>query len=406
MKLLQTLTVTGALFASLSSGFSIWEQLALLSDISPQQTLLTESEQSIFPEKYHPLVQLHKQIATIPSVSGNEAAVIKYLDEYLLSAGFNTFVQPIPNTDRSNIYAYKGDSLSAKVLLTSHVDTVPGDFPYIAKAEGIIYGRGVNDAKGSVASQIIAAEELYRSKEIQEGDLALLFVVGEENSGIGMNYASSGPQFQTAEWEYAVFGEPTELTLGVGHKGGYGFKLTVKGKASHSGYPELGIDANLKLIDIIGKLRAIEFEEDELLGLTTVNFGLINGGLAANIVSPEAEVAVVARVATNAADVRKKFLEVIEAERLNFAGSIIVEDRVGKDPVYLSYDIPGFDTSVLKYGTDVSSLKKDSIKSVYLFGPGSISNAHSPEEHIYVSDLASAVNGYKDIARWLLANKY
>ncbi|KAH3673731.1 hypothetical protein OGATHE_002143, partial [Ogataea polymorpha] len=69
-----------------------------------------------------------------------------------------TYVQPIPDTDRSNIYAYKGDSLSAKVLLTSHVDTVPGDFPYIAKAEGVIYGRGVNDAKGSVASQIIAAE--------------------------------------------------------------------------------------------------------------------------------------------------------------------------------------------------------------------------------------------------------
>ncbi|KAH3681213.1 hypothetical protein WICPIJ_007826 [Wickerhamomyces pijperi] len=363
---------------------------------------LTESELALFPEAHHHLLELHKQIVTIPSVSGNEVAVVKFLDEYLHSAGFKTYIQTVPNSERSNIYAYKGDSLTAKVVLTSHVDTVPGEFPYIAKSSELIWGRGVNDAKGSVAAQIIAAEELYESKEIQEGDVALLFVVGEEVGGDGMRYVSSGPDFKDVSWDHVIFGEPTELNLAIGHKGIYAFRLSVTGKASHSGYPELGIDANLKLIDIIQKFRAIEFDEDELLGTTTVNYGVFSGGLAGNIISPEATVNVVARVSTDAESVGVKFSKIIEEEKENFDGIITADARAAIDAVHLDFEVPGFGKAVMKYGTDILSFHKEGVKSKYLYGPGSITNAHTPEEHIYVSDLTSAIKGYKDLVKWLL----
>lgn len=400
------LSVFSLLLPSLTLGLSIWEQLLL--NPSHEEQLLSHKDInfSVSSTSEHHLILLHKHLSSKASVSGEEAEVVDYLQNYLLSSGFQVMQQKIPDTNRSNIYAYKGNSPDAKIVLTSHLDTVPGFFPYSTTPDGMIYGRGVNDAKGSVATQVIAAKELFKSREVQAGDLGLLFVVGEEVDGIGMEYVSQGPEFESVQWDHVIFGEPTELTLGVGHKGVYHFELSVEGKASHSGYPELGIDANLKLIDIIQRIRALEFEEDELLGLTTVNFGKLEGGLAANVVSPNASVKVIVRVASDVSKVRKQIQEAIEIERLEFSGLITLEESQVKQPVYLDYDVPHFETSVLKYFTDVPNLVKDSVKGRYLYGPGSIINAHTPDEHLSVSDLTEGVKGYKQLTKWLLENKY
>ena len=103
------------------------------------------------------------------------------------------------------------------------------------------------DAKGSVASQIIAANSLLAGKRIHPDDVAFLYVVGEETGGDGMRAAND----LKLKPKSIIFGEPTEGKLASGHKGMLSFKLTAKGKAAHSGYPWLGLSANEVLVDVL-----------------------------------------------------------------------------------------------------------------------------------------------------------
>lgn len=341
----------------------------------------------------HELISLHKSLVETESISGNETAVGQFLAEYLAQSGFTVETQTV-GRGRENIYAYFGETRNTSVLLTSHIDTVPPYIPYYVFLDRI-YGRGSCDAKGSVAAQVIAAKSLYASGEIAEGDLSLLFVVGEEVDGAGMAHAS---EQLNVSWNNAVFGEPTELKLGVGHKGVYHLDIAVEGKASHSGYPQLGIDANKKLIDILYGIEHAEFPKDDLLGNTTVNVGLIHAGTAGNVVSPHAFAKVLIRVANNAQAVHGIVQSVIDKTGFE---NVHVEEHQLEEPVYLDYKVPGFNSTVLAYFTDVPNLKREDMGK-YLYGPGSILVAHGDDEYVTVSELQGALDGYKDLVRFLL----
>lgn len=127
------------------------------------------------------------------------------------------------------MYAYKGNKRETKVLLTSHIDTVPPFFGYRIEGDRI-YGRGSVDDKNCVAAMIVALEELLKEKEVQEDDVALLFVVEEEVGGSGMQFANEN--LGVDSWKAVIFGEPTEMKLGVGHKGIIMFRYVVEGKAA------------------------------------------------------------------------------------------------------------------------------------------------------------------------------
>lgn len=83
--------------------------------------------------------------------------------------------------ERYNVFAYMGDGRKTRVLISSHLDTVPPFWPYERRGENgeEVWGRGSVDAKGSVATQIMAVEQLLEDGEIEEGDVAMLFVLGE-----------------------------------------------------------------------------------------------------------------------------------------------------------------------------------------------------------------------------------
>ncbi|KAK3085179.1 hypothetical protein LTR53_020117, partial [Teratosphaeriaceae sp. CCFEE 6253] len=113
---------------------------------------------------------------------------------------------------------------------------------------------------------------------ISPDDIAFLFVVGEEVGGDGMRKANDlGLEPQTI-----VFGEPTEGKLASGHKGNLMVKLTAKGKAAHSGYPWLGRSANEVLVKALAALMELgqNLPESEKYGLTTLNIGHMEGGVA------------------------------------------------------------------------------------------------------------------------------
>lgn len=330
------------------------------------------------------LVQFHKQLVDINSISRHEYQVAKVLETFLLSKGLKVDLQKVGD-NRYNVFSYI-NTPSSKVLLTSHIDTVPPYIPY--SIEGTkIYGRGTCDAKGSVASQVFGFLSLWEQGLIKDGDVSLLFVVGEEINGDGMKAANH--YLNDTSFEVGIFGEPTELKLGVGHKGIFLVTVNVEGKASHSGYPELGISASEIIIPVLNDLLGLELPHDDLLGPTTLNIGKVDIGVAMNVVPASANASLSFRVSADLPGLVTMVKEKLDGvEHLNYN----VEATI--PPVYLDYKVEGFETIVLAYATDVPNYSGD-LKKRYLYGPGSIHVAHGDDEFVEVGDLIKAVEGYK-----------
>ncbi|KAL7755210.1 hypothetical protein ACKLNR_014967 [Fusarium oxysporum f. sp. zingiberi] len=332
------------------------------------------------------LLELHKSLVERPSITGSEKHVTDFLQTYLQDAGFTVETQSVAK-NRDNILAYYNNTRKTKVLVTSHIDTVPPFWPYERRGDEI-WGRGTVDAKGSVAAQIIAVQELFDKKEVNDGDVALLFVVGEETGGPGMGNVND----LGLSWESVVFGEPTELKLARGHKGGLGFTIKANGKAGHSGYPETGSNAIDSLVRGLAALQKIELPGSKEFGNTTLNVGRIEGGVAGNVIPASAYATGGVRVAGGTPEgIKDLILQAVEESD----PSLVVEFSYGIGPVPTDYDVDGFETIVLNYGTDIPRLKGSHKR--YLYGPGSILEAHSAHEHLKVSDLEQAVEGYKKL---------
>lgn len=362
-----------------------WAQLARSID-SSQEPLQPHFESSSTSS----LLALHKGLVTHESISGNEESVGKYLAKYLKSKNFTVEIQEVePRTSehppRENVFAYIGESRKTRTLISSHIDTVPPFWKYERRGDEI-WGRGSVDAKGSVAAQIIAVEELLATDKIQEADVSLLYVVGEEVGGEGMRKAND----LGLEWQTVIFGEPTELKLASGHKGTMGVQISAKGKAGHSGYPELGKSANAMLIPALNALLNVELPSSEKYGNTTLNIGRMEGGVAGNVIPENASALLAIRIADGSPeDIQKIIVDTVEKQ----GEELDVKFLGGYGPVYIDSDVPGFETITVNYGTDIPNLKGEHKR--YLYGPGTILMAHSDHEHLLVSDLETAVKGYK-----------
>src|SRR5919109_5531150 len=229
-------------------------------------------------------VELTVALMRIDSTSGREGEVVRFAQQTLEANGWT--VRRIPVTEgRDNIVA---TCASVPVLtLSTHLDTVP---PYIApRVEGgRIWGRGACDAKGIAAAMICAAERL-RERELP---VALLFVVGEETTHDGARAANA---IDTTS-RVLIDGEPTESTLALGSKGALHATVRTVGVAAHSAYPHLGHSAIDDLVTLLHELRSLKLPHDPLLGETTVNVGVISGGVTDNVVAPSAEARIMARL--------------------------------------------------------------------------------------------------------------
>src|SRR4029453_2388118 len=167
-------------------------------------------------------------------VSGEEEAVGHWLHDYLKSLGWTVELQRV-SENQNNVIAYLNDT--PPVVFSTHLDPVP---PFIAPTEDDekIYGRGACDAKGIIASQITAAEQLRRDG-IE--DIGLLYTIEEERASTGAKLADKHPL--AAKCEYLINGEPTDNDLAVGSKGTFRLNIKTSGKAAHSADPEQGDSA-------------------------------------------------------------------------------------------------------------------------------------------------------------------
>jgi acetylornithine deacetylase len=331
------------------------------------------------------LFELTRQLIDIPSVTGEEGAVGRFLAAHLGGLGYEVETQEIA-AGRANVLARVANS-HARVVLSTHMDTVPPHFASTEDGE-FIHGRGACDAKGIIAAQITAAEELRRGG-VKE--LGFLFTVDEEMSSDGARAADS--HAWARDCRYLVNGEPTDNRLAAGTKGSLRVRLRAGGREAHSAYPEQGESAIEKLLDVLTDVRSHQWQRDDFFGETTCNVGTISGGTRPNVIAAAAEAVLQFRLVTPASEVKTAL------ERL-VAGRVEIEYLSENDPLRLT-QVEGFEQVVVRFTTDIPYLP--SWGAPLLIGPGSILVAHTAGERVSKRELVEAVPLYARLARTLLA---
>jgi acetylornithine deacetylase len=327
------------------------------------------------------VVELTRALVDIDSTTGREGAACAWLSGYMRRRGFAVREQPL-DEGRANLLAFLDPQ--PLVVLSTHIDCVPPFFPSRIDG-GTLYGRGACDAKGALAAQLTAVERLREKGETRVG---LLFVVGEERGSDGAAAADTIAPGSV----FLVDGEPTDGRLGLGTRGVLRLRLRAEGRAAHSSQPDRGVSAIDRLLDALVALREVELPEDPQLGRTFYSIGLISGGVAPNVISPSAEAEVLFRTIGPGEEI----LALLGSVRRLVAIDVVLE----VPPVRL-HTVPGFDTAGFAFTTDIPLLARWG--TPLLYGPGSILDAHTDDEHVDIVDLDAAAVAYEGIAARLLA---
>jgi acetylornithine deacetylase len=329
-------------------------------------------------------LELTRALVALETPTGSEGPATDLLDDTLRHAGYTVVRQPV-SPGRQNLYGYREPPA---LVFSTHLDTVPPYIPLAEDAESI-HGRGSCDAKGLAAAMVAAAERLAGRGERRIG---LLFLVGEENGSDGARAAADlGPRGR-----FLINGEPTENRLSIGQKGSLRVDLEATGRAGHSAYPDDGVSAIAALLDTIERIRKLPLPSDPLLGQSTLNLGLIAGGVAPNVIPPSASAQILIRIVEPTAPLKAAIRGVL-------APGVSAEFPV-ELPFYKGGAAPaGWDTTVVSYASDLPFLEAWGER--YQLGPGTIRVAHTSHEHIRKADLLRGVDLYTRLASDLLARE-
>jgi acetylornithine deacetylase len=328
------------------------------------------------------VVSLAAELLSIQSTTGSEGTAVDFVSRWLVGRGWNVTLQEVTR-GRANIWASRS---GGGVTFSTHLDTVPPFVP--PRLEGSrLYGRGSSDAKGIAAAMLVAADRLVSADEKR---IELLFVVGEEKGSDGARAANN----LGTKSRFLINGEPSESKLASGAKGSLRATIRTRGREAHSAYPHLGQSAIEPMLALLPTLRSLPLPSDPVLGQTTVNIGTIKGGTEANIIPAHAEAEIMFRLVSDVEPIKKMISDWAKKGGADVEfGSHIPAQRFAT--------VPGFDTEPVAYTSDIPLLSNWG--EPFLFGPGSIHVAHTPDEFIDVDELRASVDAYERLAKTLLA---
>jgi len=325
----------------------------------------------------------------IDSTTYCEGEAGDFLETFLRGRGWAVEKTPVPqpsesgcSVDRWNVFAGPVNR-APELVFSTHMDTVPPYIPF-SEDDEFLYGRGVCDAKGIIAAQVAAAEQLRADGY----SIGLLFVSGEERDSAGAKVANEQPKGS----RFLINGEPTDNRVALASKGALRAIITAKGTMAHSAYPELGESAVHKLVEVMRRVLELELPVEDDIGPSTLNIGLLQGGRAPNVIADHAEAQMLIRLVGDSASTR----EAIE----RCAEGLAEVDFTLEIPFVRLRAVEGLPTMVAKFTTDIPKL--NNWGEPLLLGPGSIHVAHTPHEKLAKRELFDAVDLYVKVAKQLL----
>ena len=356
--------------------------------------------------------------------------LISFVEDYLGELGVPCRRTANDEGTKANLYATLGPEEEGGVVLSGHTDVVPvtgqdwhSDPFAVERKDGKLYGRGTADMKSFIAIALALAPEMLEAGLERPIHLALSY--DEEVGCLGVGGLIADVTANLPRPRAVIIGEPTSMRPIVEHKGIAVFRTTVKGKAAHSSQPHRGGNAILaasRLIAELGRmaeeLRAIPSQEPSYgPPYTTIGIGTIQGGEAVNIVAehcsfawefrnlPEqngealvrrfrafAEEQVLPELRRNAPEAS------IETESLSRVAPFHrVEDSEAEGLVRA---LTGSNQAgAVSFGTEASLFQEAGISTV-VCGPGSIDQAHQPNEFIELEQVEACEKMLRALSDW------
>ncbi len=341
------------------------------------------------------LANLILHLASIPSESGREGRVLRFIAQSLEAIGLPFHWQRVPGCPPNLLVPFHPEP---RVLLATHVDTVPlslGLFP--PRQEGSrLLGVGVCDAKAGVALLLALAEELRKARLAPP--LCLAFLVDEENEGRGSATLAAEYFFP-----YAVVLEPTRLTIAIAEGGSVEFEVEVRGRAVHGSLAFRGENAIERAMELISGLKRLSFlyEEHPLVGPAGFNIEKFSGGDGLLRVPDRAELEIEFRILPS-----QNLSEILAEIETYFRSFPEVTYRIKdiseafslrKDSFIVKHLAEAYTRALgaqaifsgMPSWTDAAHLVSAGTEAV-VFGPGDLTLCHTPEETISVEEVEEA----------------
>lgn len=370
-----------------------------------------------------------KKLISIPSYPGiacQETGVAGFIGDFFAGAGIQAELTEVLEGRCNVIAKLPGSGAGRSLLLTGHMDTVPPyDMPDACSpkiVEGKIFGRGAVDMKGPLACMMHAILALKNSGVTLNGDLLFAGVIGEETDCQGTMDLIA----RKIKTDGAIVGEPSNMTLSIGHRGLEWFEFKFSGTGIHGGSKHEGhsaIDHAVAFINEVNKriLSELPKRTHPVIAHSDMNIGLIQGGTQPSSVAGECVVQIDRRWVPSESyeSVVNEYqcvLDGLQKTLHGFNGQMrsMTDNRKNKHRyVCMPLDTPkghamtnsAYKAIELATGqgpqiTAFDAWSDGGLLSGYghiptvIFAPGKLKNAHSAHEHIETKDLADSVLAY------------
>ena len=361
---------------------------------------------------------------------GSNLALVEWVEAYLDQLSIPHRRVPNAEGTKSNLIATIGPMVEGGVVLSGHTDVVPVDgqpwssdpFALVRRADRL-YGRGTCDMKGFLALALAVAPEIQTANPKKPVHLA--FSYDEEIGCLGAPAMIETIRRELPLPALVVVGEPTDMEAVSGHKGIATFHVTVTGREAHSSQTQQGVSANMAAIKLMAALvelaERLEREADPASPFTpkgaTLTIGILHGGTAHNILARQCHFHFDLRCPPgfDPEAMLKGFFA--EAEAMDRA--IKARAPEGGVSVERHADVPAFAPEtdgaaeafarrlagdngpprVVAYAAEAGQFQRAGFSTV-LCGPGSIAQAHQPDEYVEVSQMERGAAFMRRLGEW------
>lgn len=365
------------------------------------------------------------------TISGRPThGIVGYVKDYLEGLGVAVTLSHDQAGERANVFATIGPEVDGGVVLSGHTDVVPVDGqdwssdPFTLTRRGDrLFGRGAVDMKGFLAC-VLGSVPDFQAADLRK-PVHIAFSYDEETGGFGMPPLLDSMSAKPYRPGIVIVGEPTDMNIITGHKGGLEMRTEITGFEVHSCDPTRGVSAISAAARLIAKIEelGVRQADNPVAGSPftppygTFNVGIIEGGAARNATAGwcnfdweyrpmpgEDGKAVIAEIETFAAELSSAMKAVNPRADIKVITEVSVpplDDALAGPAAGFVSEITGRNSrGVVSFGTDAGYFTDRGFSTV-VFGPGSISRAHAPDEYIELAELWQGLDFLAAVARKL-----
>ncbi len=374
-------------------------------------------------------VEMLRQLVAFPTVSrDSNLDLIHFVRDFLKPYDADIRLTYDDDRRKANLFATFGPRGQGGVVLSGHTDVVPTEgqawdtdpFTLVGK-EGRLYGRGTSDMKGFIACVLAVVPEF--AKRGLKTPLHLAFSYDEEVGCIGVGRLIADIMRSGLRPNACIVGEPTEMRPVIAHKGKKGYRCTVRGLAGHSAYAPHGVNAVEYAAEAVAFLKNLArrhrdegpYDRGFDIAHTTVHTGVIRGGTALNVIPHDCTFDFEFRHLPGDDPDRllREFRDYVgtrlepEMRSVHAASGFIIEPLSSipvldtgpeAEVVALAQELTGSsEIGKVSFGTEGSQFQKAGIPTV-ICGPGSIAQAHKPNEYVELDQIARCEDFLRKLA--------